>query len=99
MPDKGQGRWIPAQVLDANYSIEGYFALVAHFSREMACSFKDAWQLAEDELEAHDMPPRYSSYQSFIVSQRVWRLKNMEYGKDRRREAAEAAQAARESEK
>jgi hypothetical protein len=82
--------------LDANYSIEGYFALVAAYCRELGCSYKDAWELAECELEAHGMPPGYTSYQSFIVSQRVWKLKSGEDAKDRRRKAAEAAEAARQ---
>ena len=94
-----EGKFIPGHILDANYSPEGYFAFVSQLCREMGCSYKEAWEAAGEALEQHYMPNRYSSYESFIVSQRMWRINNMPDADAKKRQAFHATEAAREGEK
>jgi hypothetical protein len=86
---KHEGKFIPGHILDANYSPEGYFAFVAQLRSEMCCSHREAWEAANEALENHSLAARYTSYESYIVSRRVWVRDRMEtktkgYGRDKR---------------
>ena len=60
-----RAKTIPMHIIVANYDRRGYFERVSYHG-QFVQSYREAWERTEAELAAHCMPPRYSSYESFI---------------------------------
>ena len=66
---------IPLAVLKANYDRRGYFARHRHHYqgfRGQRGAGRLAWEALEAELAKYCLPPKYSSYVSFLKNRSEW---------------------------
>ena len=70
MEDKQMTVSVPIELIDATHRV-GFFKLVQPMGQDVE-RFREAYELAEAELEKDGMARRYANYDSFRNQYRIW---------------------------